>query len=71
MIGATGKGTRYGPNRVAADIQRNGGADFLVKTGLRFRIELRFWMNLCHKPHMIPCLFWLHRPSLGQIWLKV
>ena len=37
-------GTRFGPNRVAADIQGNGGDDFLVKTGLRLRIKLRLRM---------------------------
>ena len=38
--------TRFGPNRVAADIQGNGGDDFLMKTGFRFRfrIKLRFRM---------------------------
>ena len=47
------------------------GMIFLVKTGLRFRIKLRFRMNLGPTPHLIPCLFCLFRPSVGQIWLKV
>ena len=36
------------PCRVAADIQVNGRDDFLVKTGLRFRIKLRMsiWLKL-------------------------
>ena len=41
--------TRFGPNRVAADIQGNGEDDFLVKIGLWFRMKLRFRMNLWPK----------------------
>ena len=38
--------TRFGSNRVAVDIQGNGGDDFLVKTELRFGIMLRFGMSM-------------------------
>ena len=38
-IEARANATRFGPNRVAADIQRHGGDDFLVKTELRFRMD--------------------------------
>ncbi len=41
--------TRFGPNRVAADIQGNGEDDFLVKIELWFRMKLRFRMNLWPK----------------------
>ena len=47
--GSSLRRTRFGPNRVAADIQGNGEDDFLVKIGLWFRMKLRFRMNLWPK----------------------
>ena len=47
--------TTFRRNRVAADIQGNGGDDFFVKTGLRFRIKLRFRRSLQLKQSYHPC----------------
>ena len=49
---------RFGHNRVAADIQGNGGGDFLGKTGLRFRIKRKFRMSLWPKQHDTTFVFW-------------
>ena len=50
-------------------IREMAGVDFLASGHCSVQKALE--VILCPKPHMLTCLLWLLRPSLGQIWLRV